>query len=94
MGGKPTLNKSDVVRLLLSAGWESVNQVGSHEKFKHREIQGSVTVAGHGNKPIKEGTLRSIFNQASLADVPRQLQKGASLKQIEKSLKADSRVPA
>lgn len=56
----------DVIKLLQENGWEQVKQVGSHRKFKHPDMKGSVTVPGHQGDEAAPKTLDSILKQAGL----------------------------
>jgi predicted RNA binding protein YcfA (HicA-like mRNA interferase family) len=55
-----------VIRLLEAAGWRLVRVTGSHHHFRHKERQGTATVA-HPVKDIPPGTLRSIERQTGVA---------------------------
>lgn len=57
------MNSADIIRRLAREGWQKVNQVGSHIKFKHAEKPGAVTVP-HPKKDLPIGTQRSIYRQA------------------------------
>lgn len=56
----------DVIKVLQDDGWYVVRTRGSHQQFKHPTKSGLVTVAGHPNKDLSEGTLRSIAKQAKV----------------------------
>jgi len=56
----------DIVRLLESQGWRQVRQKGSHRAFKHPEKASVVTVPGHRNDDLPQGTLASIFKKAEV----------------------------
>lgn len=55
----------ELIRILLSAGWEEVTCVGDHHHFKHPNKTGRVTVP-HPKKIIPIGTVRNIFRQAGI----------------------------
>jgi len=59
------MKSQDIIRALMSDGWEQVAQRGSHIQFKHPTKPGRVTVP-HPKKDIPLGTLRSIEKQADL----------------------------
>ncbi len=56
----------DVIRLIEEDGWYLVRTKGSHRQYKHPTKPGLVTIAGHPNDDLAEGTLSSIFKQAQL----------------------------
>jgi predicted RNA binding protein YcfA (HicA-like mRNA interferase family) len=60
------LKYRDLVKLIEQDGWYKVNQVGSHQQYKHPTKPGRVTVAGHPGKDVREGTRQSILKQAGL----------------------------
>ena len=55
----------EVIRILISVGWEEVACVGDHHHFKHPYLPGRVTVP-HPKKNIPVGTVRNIFRQAGI----------------------------
>jgi predicted RNA binding protein YcfA (HicA-like mRNA interferase family) len=55
----------EVVRLLVTDGWEQVSQKGSHRQFKHATKAGKVTVPGKSDD-VPIGTPKSILRQAGL----------------------------
>ncbi len=57
------MNSKEIIKRLESEGWVRVNTKGSHQKFKHPNKKGIVTVA-HPKKDYPIGTLKSIFRQA------------------------------
>lgn len=61
------MNGAQLIRLLLSDGWQLVHAVGSHHQFKHPTKRGKVTVP-HPKKDLPIGTTRSILKQAGLQD--------------------------
>ena len=54
------------VRIIRKDGWELKNQEGSHQQWVHPAKPGKVTVSGHPNDDIPEGTLNAMFKQAGL----------------------------
>ncbi|MBO9371498.1 MAG: type II toxin-antitoxin system HicA family toxin [Chloroflexi bacterium] len=56
----------DVIRLIEEDGWYLVRTKGSHRQYKHPTKPGLVTIAGHPNDDLAEGTLSSILKQAQL----------------------------
>jgi predicted RNA binding protein YcfA (HicA-like mRNA interferase family) len=58
----------DVIRRLIDDGWVKVAQKGSHRQYKHPTKPGKVTVPGKPSDDLPEGTLRSIWRQASLQE--------------------------
>jgi predicted RNA binding protein YcfA (HicA-like mRNA interferase family) len=57
------MTSQDIIKKLKKDGWELVNIVGSHHKFKHPTKPGAVTVI-HPNKDFALGTLKNIYRQA------------------------------
>jgi predicted RNA binding protein YcfA (HicA-like mRNA interferase family) len=55
----------DVIRLIEEDGY-LVRTKGSHRQYKHLTKPGLVTIAGHPNDDLAEGTLSSILKQAQL----------------------------
>ena len=53
----------DVLKLVNEHGWYLYAQKGSHRQFKHPELAGKVTVAGHPSEEMAEGTFKSILRQ-------------------------------
>lgn len=60
-----TMNSRDIIKALVSDGWEQVAQKGSHVQFKHPTKPGRVTVP-HPSRDMPIGTLKSIERQAGL----------------------------
>ncbi|MEM0952802.1 MAG: type II toxin-antitoxin system HicA family toxin [Pseudomonadota bacterium] len=52
-----------VIKRLLSEGWVRTGGKGSHQKFRHSEMQ-IIVVVPHPRKDLPRGTLRSIYRQA------------------------------
>jgi predicted RNA binding protein YcfA (HicA-like mRNA interferase family) len=59
----------DIIRLIEVEGWYLVETKGSHRQYKHPNIPGRVTIAGHPNDDLAPGTLNSILKQAKLKEV-------------------------
>jgi predicted RNA binding protein YcfA (HicA-like mRNA interferase family) len=57
------MKSREIIRRLEKEGWVKVHQIGSHAKYKHLQIPGSVTVP-HPRKDIPIGTVRAIYRQA------------------------------
>lgn len=59
------LTATEVERILKAHGFRCVASVGSH--FKWADAAGrSVPVPHHGNRPLKQGTLHSVFRLAGI----------------------------
>ena len=59
------MTADEVERILRTHGFRLVKSVGSH--FKWADAAGrSVPVPHHGNRPIRQGTLHSIFRLAGI----------------------------
>jgi predicted RNA binding protein YcfA (HicA-like mRNA interferase family) len=54
----------DIIRRLLSEGFEQVSVRGSHHKFAHRARQ-LVVIVPHPKRDLPLGTVRSIYRQAN-----------------------------
>lgn len=76
-----TLTVREVLRLLRRDGWALARHRGSHRQFEHPSKPGTVTVAGKEGDEIDTGTLRSIFDQASLPWPPERPAKAKRKKQ-------------
>ena len=48
----------DVLQQLRKAGWQQVQQTGSHRQFKHPVHPGRVTVAGKPGDDVAPGILK------------------------------------
>ena len=60
------LSGKEAVKILQRLGFEIFSQEGSHIRLQ-RIVNGEqqrVLVAVHGNKTLKPGTIKSIYNQA------------------------------
>jgi predicted RNA binding protein YcfA (HicA-like mRNA interferase family) len=60
----------DVLKRLGEDGWRVHRTRGSHRVLRHPTKEGIVVVAGHPNKDVAAGTLKSIWRQAELEDEP------------------------
>ena len=59
------MTAAEVERVLRAHGFRLAGSVGSH--FKWADAAGrSVPVPHHGNRPIRQGTLHSIFRLAGI----------------------------
>jgi predicted RNA binding protein YcfA (HicA-like mRNA interferase family) len=56
----------ELIRTLRQAGWEQVDQKGSHRQFKKAGVNHRVTVPGNDSHEIPKGTLAAILKQAGL----------------------------
>jgi predicted RNA binding protein YcfA (HicA-like mRNA interferase family) len=57
------MTSNDIIKRLKADGWILVGGKGDHEKFKHPDKLGHVTVP-HPRKDMPIGTLRNIYRQA------------------------------
>ena len=62
----PQVSGSDVVKLLLSLGYEVVRQRGSHIRLKKVTNSGEHAITVPAHKVIAKGTLSDIINRVSL----------------------------
>jgi predicted RNA binding protein YcfA (HicA-like mRNA interferase family) len=75
----PQVSGSDVIKLLLSLGYEIVRQRGSHVRLKKVTNSGEHAITVPAHKVIAKGTLNDIVGRVSLwngmskEDVFRQL---------------------
>jgi predicted RNA binding protein YcfA (HicA-like mRNA interferase family) len=56
----------DVIEIIEKDGWLLIYHNGSHRQYKHPRKPGRVTIAGHPGDDLAQGTLGSIFKQASI----------------------------
>ena len=66
----PVLTGREIIKSLMSSGFQIRNQVGSHVHLIGIDKDGNkrlVTVPDHGNKEIPTGTLLSIIRQSGLS---------------------------
>jgi predicted RNA binding protein YcfA (HicA-like mRNA interferase family) len=67
-GKLPVATGRDVVRALERAGFAIDRVVGSHHVMAHpSNPKRTVSVAVHGNRDLKRGTLRAIIRQSGLS---------------------------
>ena len=63
----PPVTGTRVVRALERGGFVVVRISGSHNRLVHRDDPTlATTVAVHGSKPLRSGTLRNILKQTGL----------------------------
>jgi len=60
----------DVIRLVEADAMRLVSTKGSHRQFKHPFKLGRVTIAGRLDMDLHPKTLKSIFKQAGIEDMP------------------------
>jgi predicted RNA binding protein YcfA (HicA-like mRNA interferase family) len=60
----------DVLKRLKADGWFQARRRSSHRILKHATKTGTVVVAGKLSKDVGIGTLKSIWRQAELEDLP------------------------
>ena len=60
----PTVNSSQIIRVLERAGFHIHHQIGSHITMKHPD--GKRTVVPFHRKDLKKSTLKSILNQTGI----------------------------
>ena len=60
------LTATEVERLLMANGYVLHRICGSHYIWKNVERKHSVPVPHHGNAPLRQGTLQSIFNATGI----------------------------
>lgn len=53
-----------VIKMLEEDGWVLKRTRGDHRQYVHPTKPGKVTVAGHLNSEMDQGTLNSIWKQA------------------------------
>lgn len=88
MANMPQLNAQDLITLVEKAGWvqNSGGNGSSHKQFHREGDSNVVTIAGHGSKPIPEGTAKNILRTAGLGDVLKKLQTGTPYRAVVKQL--------
>lgn len=59
------MTAKEILKELHKAGWQDINQKGSHIQLKHPAKPGKVTVPVHSGD-LPRGTLNSILKQAGL----------------------------
>ena len=60
---------SELLRILLGAGWEIEKQSGSHVKLRHPQREKPIIFPNHGSAEMKTGTMRALFKQAGMLDL-------------------------
>jgi mRNA interferase HicA len=60
------MKSSELLRLLLKAGWSVVSQKGSHMKLAHAERKDFIIFPNHGSREIGKGLEKKIRKQAGL----------------------------
>lgn len=61
----PVISGDDIVKVLVSLGYEKVKQRGSHIKMRKIYSEGKHTIIIPNHKEIDRGTLRSIVRKMS-----------------------------
>lgn len=56
----------EVILALEADGWREVRSKGSHRHFRHPVKPGTVTVAVHPGRDVKQGTLAAIERQSGI----------------------------
>ena len=64
LGGK-LMSSKELIKLLEKNGWQNVRTRGSHNHFKHPNIDYLITVP-HPKRDIPKGTANKILKQAGL----------------------------
>jgi predicted RNA binding protein YcfA (HicA-like mRNA interferase family) len=59
------MNSRVLIKKIKEDGWFLVNDVGSHQQFKHPTKKGKITIP-HPKKDLPIGTVRSILKQAGI----------------------------
>jgi predicted RNA binding protein YcfA (HicA-like mRNA interferase family) len=57
---------SELLRILLKAGWIIERQVGSHVRLSHPERTNKISFPNHGSAEMRTGTMIAIFKQADM----------------------------
>jgi mRNA interferase HicA len=57
---------SELLRILLRAGWVVKRQTGSHMRLFHADHEGYITFPNHGAKEIGKGLEKKIRKHAGL----------------------------
>ena len=63
-----TISGKELCRLLERNGWYLVRVHGSHHLYNKLGKPVLISVPVHGNKPLKKGTLKALFQKAELLD--------------------------
>jgi predicted RNA binding protein YcfA (HicA-like mRNA interferase family) len=56
----------EAIKIIEQDGWFMVRSKGGHRQYMHNKKKGVVTIAGHTNDALAQGTLNSILKQAGL----------------------------
>jgi predicted RNA binding protein YcfA (HicA-like mRNA interferase family) len=59
----------EVRKALRKAGWSLIRTKGDHEQWRSPEGDRLVTIAGHDNKDVPTGTLKSIRQSTGLEEL-------------------------
>ena len=59
------MNSRVLIKKIKEDGWFLVNDVGSHQQFKHPTKKGKITIP-HPKKDLPIGTVRCILKQAGI----------------------------
>jgi len=62
----PVRNAKEVARVLRRHGFQKIDQLGSHQKWRNAGGR-QVIVPFHGSKPIPIGTLKSIIEGSGIS---------------------------
>jgi mRNA interferase HicA len=60
------MKSSELLRLLLKAGWRVESQRGSHVKLVHEKARDFIIFPNHGSKEVGKGLEKKIRKQAGL----------------------------
>jgi predicted RNA binding protein YcfA (HicA-like mRNA interferase family) len=61
----PVISARELIKFLLSKGFEFVRQKGSHQRYKHSDGR-AVTIPVHGKDDLKRGLLNGILNELNI----------------------------
>ncbi|MFQ6137421.1 MAG: type II toxin-antitoxin system HicA family toxin [Candidatus Hydrothermarchaeales archaeon] len=59
------------VKIIEADGWFLVRTKGGHRQYKHPVKSGLVTISGNLNDEVAKGTFNSVFKQAGLKEVKK-----------------------
>jgi mRNA interferase HicA len=57
---------TEALRILLSDGWMTISQKGSHIKLCHPIKNGFIIFPNHGSQELGKGLQKKIFKQAGI----------------------------
>lgn len=61
------MKSSELLRILLKAGWKVIRQSGSHMTLRHPDIPDvQITFPSHGSAEVGKGLAAKILKQAGL----------------------------